>query len=85
MSGECEAEFYERGDSFRRIVMDPLQSLIQAIIVIVILFALALLMRRRGVLAEEHSQILARVVTDLFLPAIVFVTLAGRQIHLSQL
>ncbi len=65
--------------------MDPLQSLIQAIIVIVILFALALVMRRRGVLTEEHSQILARVVTDLFLPAIVFVTLAGRQVHLSQL
>ena len=65
--------------------MDPVQSLIQAIFVIVILFALALLMRRRGVLAEEHSLVLARVVTDLFLPAIVFVTLAGRQVHLSQM
>ncbi len=65
--------------------MDPLHSLIQAIVVIVILYALALLMRRRGVLAEEHSLILARLVTDLFLPAIVFVTLAGRTIHLSQL
>jgi predicted permease len=65
--------------------MDPLQSLIQAIIVIVILFALALVMRRLGILAEEHSQILARVVTDLFLPAIVFVTLANREVHLSQL
>ena len=65
--------------------MDPLQSLIQAIVVIVILFSLALVMRRSGVLTEEHSQIQARIVTDLFLPAIVFVTLAQRQVHWSQL
>jgi predicted permease len=65
--------------------MDTFHHLIQAVVVIVILYALALLMRRRGVLTEEHSMILARIVTDLFLPAIVFVTLAGKSIRWDQL
>ena len=65
--------------------MDAFHQLVSAIAVIVILYALALLMRRRGVLTEEHSLILARMVTELFLPAIVFVTLAGTSIKLNQL
>ena len=60
--------------------MDEFYQLVSAIAVIVILYALALLMRRRGVLSEAHSLILARMVTDLFLPAIVFATLAGKSI-----
>ena len=65
--------------------MDAFYHLARAIAVMVILYGLALLMRRRGVLAEAHSLILARIVTDLFLPAIVFVTLAGKSIKLNQL
>ena len=65
--------------------MDIFYNLVKAILVIVILYALALLMRRRGTLNEEHSMILARIVTDLCLPAIVFVTLAGQSIRLDQL
>lgn len=65
--------------------MDAFQHLVSAVIVIVILYALALVLRRRGVLTEDHSLVLARIVTDLFLPAIVFVTLAGKSIQLDQL
>lgn len=65
--------------------MDALPNLVTAVVVIVILYALALLLRRRGVLTEDHSLVLARIVTDLFLPAIVFVTLAGQSIQLDQL
>jgi predicted permease len=39
-----------------------------------------LLMRNRRVLEEENSIILARIVTDLCLPAIIFVSLAERSI-----
>jgi predicted permease len=65
--------------------MDALPHLVKAVVVIVILYGLALLLRRRGVLTEDHSLVLARIVTDLFLPAIVFVTLAGQSIQLDQL
>ncbi len=65
--------------------MDAIQNLLNAVIVIILLYALALLLRWRGVLKEEHSLVLARIVTDLFLPAIVFVTLAGQSIQLDQL
>jgi predicted permease len=56
--------------------MDTFQHLVKAILVIVILYVLALLMRRRGTLTEEHSMVLARIVIDLCLPAIIFVSLA---------
>jgi predicted permease len=65
--------------------MDTLHHLVNAILVIVILYGLALLLRWRGVLNEEHSLVLARIVTDLFLPAIVFINLAGKNIRLNQL
>ena len=65
--------------------MDTFHNLVKAILVIVILYALALLLRRRGTLTEEHSMVLARIVTDLCLPAIVFVSLAGQSIQLHQL
>jgi predicted permease len=65
--------------------MDAFPHLVKAVTVIVILYVLAIIMRRRGVLIEDHSLVLARIVTDLFLPAIVFVTLAGQSIQLNQL
>lgn len=60
--------------------MDAFHHLVKAIFVIIILYALALLMRNRRALEEEHSIILARIVTDLCLPAIIFVSLAERSI-----
>lgn len=65
--------------------MDAFQHLFKAILVIVFLYALAIIMRDRGALKEEHSMILARIVTDLCLPAIIFVSLAKQSIQLSQL
>ena len=59
--------------------------LVRAILVIVFLYILALIMRKRGALTEDHSMVLARIVTDLFLPAIVFVTLARQSIQIDQL
>ncbi len=51
----------------------------------IIIYLLALKMRKSKVLKEEHSLILARIVTDLCLPAVVFGNLAGRQINLNEL
>ena len=53
--------------------------------VIVILYALALHLRRKGTLTEEHSLTLARIVTELCLPAMIFVSLARQTIQLDQL
>lgn len=65
--------------------MSVFHSLVNAIVVIVLIYALAVLLRRRGVLAEEHSLTLARVVTDLCLPAMIFVTMAKLSIHPDEL
>ena len=65
--------------------MNAFHSLINAILVIVLIYAAAVYMRRKGVLTEDHSLTLARIVTDLCLPAIVFVSLAGKSIRLDQL
>jgi malate permease and related proteins len=65
--------------------MDAFPHLVKAILVIVILYALALYLRRKGTLTEDHSLILARIVTDLCLPAIIFVSLARQTIRLDQI
>ncbi len=65
--------------------MEIFYNLLKAILVIVVIFLLALLMRKREILTEDHSAVLARIVTDLCLPAIVFVTLAKQTIELSEL
>lgn len=65
--------------------MDEFHNLVNAILVIVCIYALALLLRRKGALTEEHSLTLARIVTDLCLPAIIFVSLAKHSIRLDQI
>lgn len=57
--------------------MENYLHLFKAVIVIVVLYLLAIMMRRRGTLTENHSLVLAGIVTDLCLPAVVFVSLAG--------
>ena len=59
--------------------MDAFHHLVQAILVIVLLYAIALILRKRGVLNEEHSLILARIVTSVCLPAIIFDLSVNRQ------
>ena len=65
--------------------MDTFHSLVRAILVIALLYALALVMRRRGTLTEDHSLVLARIITDLCLPAIVFVSLAKQSVQFDQM
>lgn len=65
--------------------MENYLHLFKAVIVIVVLYLLAIMMRRRGALTENHSLVLARIVTDLCLPAVVFVSLAGQTIRPDQL
>lgn len=65
--------------------METFHSLANAILVIVLIYAAALYMRGKGVLTEDHSLTLARIVTDLCLPAIVFVSLAKQSISLNQI
>jgi len=49
------------------------------------IYALALYLRRKGTLTEEHSLTFARIVTDVCLPAIIFVSLAKHSIQLDQI
>jgi len=65
--------------------MDTFHHLLNTILVIVALYALAVWLRRKGTLKEEHSMTLARIVTDLCLPAVVFAGLATQPIHWGQL
>jgi len=65
--------------------VDTFPHLVKAITVIVILYALALHLRRKGTLTEEHSLTLARIVTELCLPAMIFVSLARQTIRLDQI
>jgi len=60
-------------------------NLAQAIASLVIVYVLALYLRRKGTLKEEHSLTLARIVTDLCLPAVVFVNLAASTVAWEQL
>ena len=64
--------------------MDVFHNLVNAILVIVIIYALALYLKQKGTLTEDHSLILARIVTDLCLPAIIFVSLSRQTIRLDQ-
>lgn len=64
--------------------MHLFHNLVNSILVIALLYGLALLLRRQGTLSEEHSLTLARIVTDLCLPAIIFVSLAKESIRLDQ-
>jgi predicted permease len=60
-------------------------NLAQAIASLVIVYVLALYLRHKGTLKEEHSLTLARIVTDLCLPAVVFVNLASSSVVWDQL
>lgn len=64
--------------------MHEFHDLVNAILVLIIIYVIALVLRRNGTLREEHSLTLARIVTDVFLPAVVFVSLANQTIQLDQ-
>jgi len=65
--------------------MNVFSSLAQAIASLVVVYGLALHLRHRGVLEEGHSLVLARIVTELCLPAVVFYNLATTDVSFAQL
>lgn len=65
--------------------MEVYHNLINSILVIVIIYILAIYLRRKGHLTENHSLVLARIVTDLCLPAVIFISLAKQHIQLDQI
>jgi len=65
--------------------MSEFHALVNAILVIVMIYVIAMILKAKGILKEEHSLTLARIVTDVFLPAIVFISLAKQTIQLDQL
>jgi malate permease and related proteins len=69
----------------RGVDVTPFQQLLSAILSIMVIYFIAVVLKRRGVLEEKHSIILARVVTDVCLPAIVFTGLAAEPIEMKQL
>ncbi|MBI9079263.1 MAG: AEC family transporter [Pseudodesulfovibrio sp.] len=65
--------------------MNLFVTLTQAIASLVVIYILALYLRHRGILEEGHSLIIARIVTEVCLPAVVFVNLATSSISLESL
>ncbi len=65
--------------------MNVFHNLLNAILVIVMIYVIAVILKQKKILKEEHSLTLARIVTDVFLPAVVFVSLASQSIHPSQI
>ena len=65
--------------------MSAMHQLLNAIIVICFIYVIAVLLKKKGVLLEENSLTLARLVTDVCLPAIVFTGLAGQTMHVREL
>jgi len=61
------------------------ETVLQAVLVLVGMFALGYLLKLMGVLGEEMAPRLARVVTDLLIPAVVFHSLVHRNIDLTEL
>ena len=52
---------------------------IQAIIVIVTLIAVGLVLKKRGIIADQHRPLFGRLVTDFALPALIFSGLVTRE------
>ena len=65
--------------------MGNIGALIDSVVVIALIYFFAVLLRHKKVLKEEHSLTFARVVTDLFLPAIVFTNLAKQSVSFAQM
>jgi len=59
--------------------------LVQAILSLAALYGLAVLLKWRKILTEDHSLVLARVVTDLCLPAVIFSSLSAQRVEAGDL
>jgi predicted permease len=52
---------------------------IQAVFVMIGLIAICLLLRRQGIITEQHRPLFGRLVTEFALPALIFTTLAAHE------
>lgn len=52
---------------------------IQAVSIMIGLIAICLLLRRQGIITEQHRPLFGRLVTEFTLPALIFVTLAAHE------
>lgn len=65
--------------------MEFFDNSLNAVLVIVLLYLCAMFMRYKGVAKEEHSLVLAKIVTELCLPAMIFITVANSTFEFSKL
>ncbi len=65
--------------------MDQVHQLMSAVAVVIVLYIIAVILRKRGVLEESNTLTLAALVTDVFLPATVFKGLSTCRFQMDQL
>ena len=61
------------------------EVLTQSILILVAMILMASLLRKTGVVKFEHSSFFARIVTDITLPALIFLAVSKHPVKLSQL
>ena len=61
------------------------QALTQSIMILVTLIMLGTCLRYLGILKDEHGALFARIVTDVTLPALIFLAVSSHPVHLKQL
>jgi predicted permease len=65
--------------------MDITQRVAESMLLILLLYSAAIAMRWWGILREDHAGVLAKIITHLVLPAVVFVHLADNRIRWNML
>lgn len=65
--------------------MDFLRILTESVVALLGVILFAAWLRNRGILKEEHGALFARLVTDLTLPAMIFVSLARTPVRWAEL
>lgn len=65
--------------------MDITQRVAESMLLILLLYSAAIAMRSAGILREDHAGVLAKIITHLVLPAVVFAHLADNRIRWEML
>ncbi len=61
------------------------QTLTQSILILVIMILMGTLLRKMGIVKDEHGPFFARMVTEVTLPALIFLAVSSHPIALEQL
>ncbi len=65
--------------------MDIHFRIVSSIIVLLLLICFAMLLRRVGLLDEDDGEIFSRLITNVTLPALIFVSMARTELHWAEL